>query len=288
MRRLLLWTLIVLLCWFATDIARGAELQIPKTIMAGTEFSIPTNGSGAATFYLIGPSHVVKRSIKLGEAVQVAGKEVTSAGRYTAILCSSSCVPSAFFVTPAKPGGLSFLAHPSRVPASRREAISAVVFTLDKFHNLITQAVSVQMQLAVKDAPNVALTLRSKEGVAWARLDSSRQAGAARLTASVNEVSARRVVQQVAADPCNLRIRAQRTPAGIVVETDPVRDCSGNPVPDGTVVSFTKTDAKGRSTVDAPIKKGVARAELGVSGPATISVASGVVMGNEIRVEGSM
>jgi len=70
------------------------------------------------------------------------------------------------------------------------------------------------------------------------------------------------------------------------LETDPIRDCSGNPVPDGTVVSFTKVDDAGRSTVDTPIKKGIARAQFAVSGRARISVACGVVLGNEISVEG--
>jgi hypothetical protein len=72
----------------------------------------------------------------------------------------------------------------------------------------------------------------------------------------------------------------------VVIETDPVRDCSGNPVPDGTIVSFIQTDRSGRSTVDSRIKKGIARAELPVSDNATITVAAGVVLGNELHVGG--
>ena len=104
------------------------------------------------------------------------------------------------------------------------------------------------------------------------------------VTALNNDVSARRVVQQVASDPCSLRIKGERTAKGIVVETEPVRDCTGNPVPDGTVVTFTAKDSQGTDTVDAPIKKGVARAQMIASGPVVISAASGVVMGNEIRL----
>jgi hypothetical protein len=104
------------------------------------------------------------------------------------------------------------------------------------------------------------------------------------VSASINDVSARRVVQQVASDPCSLRIKGQRTAKGIVVETEPVRDCTGNPVPDGTVVTFTAKDGKEMSTVDAPIKQGVARAQMTASGPVVISAASGVVMGNELRL----
>ncbi|MGA7459143.1 MAG: hypothetical protein WBW69_02905, partial [Candidatus Korobacteraceae bacterium] len=62
--------------------------------------------------------------------------------------------------------------------------------------------------------------------------------------------------------------------------------CAGNPVSDGTIVTFTSTDAKGKSTVDARIKKGIAEAELPASNGATISVASGVVVGNEIQWRG--
>jgi hypothetical protein len=57
-------------------------------------------------------------------------------------------------------------------------------------------------------------------------------------------------------------------------------------VPDGTVVSFTKVDEAGKATVDVPIKRGVAKVELPVDGRAKITVASGVVTGNELEVAG--
>jgi hypothetical protein len=96
------------------------------------------------------------------------------------------------------------------------------------------------------------------------------------------------VVQQTASDPCNLRMHAQKEKNGVIVETDPIRDCAGNPVPDGTIVTFTSIDDKGRSTVDARIKKGVARAQLPPMQNATLSVAAGVVVGNEVRWGGGM
>jgi hypothetical protein len=91
-------------------------------------------------------------------------------------------------------------------------------------------------------------------------------------------------VQQVAGDACNLRMTAKSMAKTIVVETDPIRDCSGNAVPDGTIVTFTETDSRGISTVDARVKRDVARAELPLSDNATISVAAGVVLGNEVHV----
>jgi hypothetical protein len=72
----------------------------------------------------------------------------------------------------------------------------------------------------------------------------------------------------------------------VKIETDAIRDCAGNPLPDGTIVSFTKTDDTGRSTVDTPIKKDKATAQFELSGNARISVACGVALGNELSVSG--
>jgi hypothetical protein len=107
------------------------------------------------------------------------------------------------------------------------------------------------------------------------------------MSASLGQVSERRVVQQVASEACNLHASAERKGDRVVLETEPVRDCRGNPVPDGTIVTFTKQDKLGRSTVDAPIKQGVARTEMAFGGPATISVACGVVVGSDIHMGGS-
>jgi hypothetical protein len=138
------------------------------------------------------------------------------------------------------------------------------------------------------DGSGVSQTVSSRNGVAWISSSSARRAGAAQFMASVNDVSVRRVVQQVASDPCNLRIHvAQRVAAGVVVETDPVRDCSGNPVPDGTIVTFIQTDSNGKSSVDARLKKGIARAQLPDAAGAIITVASGVVLGNELHLGGA-
>jgi hypothetical protein len=79
----------------------------------------------------------------------------------------------------------------------------------------------------------------------------------------------------------NVRPLGQR----LALETEPVRDCSGNPVPDGTIVTFTEAYSGGEATVDVPLKRGVAKTEMPAYDGATISVATGVVMGNEIRWE---
>ena len=54
------------------------------------------------------------------------------------------------------------------------------------------------------------------------------------------------------------------------------------------ILTVVDTSLPGRSTVDARVKKGVAKAELPAMQNATIGVAAGVVMGNEIHVGGGM
>ena len=97
------------------------------------------------------------------------------------------------------------------------------------------------------------------------RTDSTPHEGRVQVTAVSGNVQEARVIQQVAAEACGLRMKAVASGNMVTLETDPVRDCSGNALPDGTVVSFTTVDQEGKSTVDTPIKKGVARTQLSVA-----------------------
>jgi len=284
--RSMLGAILIVLCLVAASDAQDITVRPPANATAGSSISIATTGSGGATFYLIGPANSIKRSIDLGKEISVAAKDLQSAGRYVAILCASSCANSEFFVSAAKPVSLTLLVHPSRAPVAQRDVISGVALTFDEFHNLVTTPNTVDFQLSASDSPPVSRTVESKGGSAWFRMSSGKTAGPLQIAASINGVSTRRVVQQVASDPCNLRIKGEWTAKGISVETDPIRDCAGNPVPDGTVVTFTARDGDQVSTVDAPVKKDIARAEIEAKGPVTISAASGVVMGNELRMSG--
>ena len=288
MKRALSALLLMIVGVLAAAGAHAAELQVPKQVTAGNAFSIPTTGSGSATFYLVGPSHSAKRQVKLGSGIEVAEDEIRTSGRYIATVCSSDgCESADFFVAAANPAHLSLLVHPSRVRVATNNAMSAVAFVFDKFHNLVLQPVPVEFHVTVKDTPAFSKSLNSSNGVAWLHLNSARKEGPAQVVASIQSDSEKRVVQQVASDACNLRIRAVRKGKFIAVETEPVRDCSGNSVPDGTVVTFTKVDASGKTTVDAPVKRGVAKVDMPAQGEATISVASGVAMGNEVRIGGT-
>ena len=237
-------------------------------------------------FYLEGPSIALKRDVQLGQQIQLSAREMEGAGRYVATICASSCSSSVFFVAAGKPSSLTFLVHPSRAPVGQPDMISGVAFPFDEFGNLIFTPETVQFQISSKESKLASHSVETQNGVAWFRTSSGKSAGAVQVAASLNDVQARRVVQQVASDPCRLQIKAQRTAKGVEVQTDPVRDCAGNPVPDGTIVTFTAKNGDEISTVDAPIKQDVARARITAKGAIVISAASGVVMGNEIRVGG--
>src|ERR1039457_6618204 len=83
--------------------ASSAELPVPAILEAGQAFSIPVEGSGQATFYLVAPDHVVKRTVSLGSDLQIQSSEVRAAGRYQVILCDRSCTSATFEVKAAQP-----------------------------------------------------------------------------------------------------------------------------------------------------------------------------------------
>jgi hypothetical protein len=286
MRKVIYIGIVIAVCWFAADCARAAELHVPQNAVAGQPLSIGTSGSG--TLYLIGPGQVIKRDFKSGGNVEIKGEELRSADRWIAAVGGSSKQSQVFWVKPGKPGKLNFLARPSRVPVARPNVISGVTFVFDQYQNLILDPTPVNFNLSVGGAGSTK-SVTSHDGVAWINSASAPKAGAAQFVASVDATTVTRVVQQVAADPCERSFHmhvAGHDGNRLVVETDPIRDCSGNPVPDGTIVTFIQTDKSGKSTVDSRIKKGTARAELPASDNATITMAAGVVLGNELHVGG--
>ncbi len=278
--------LLALLCLAATALAQGVTLHPPSGAIAGQSASIEAGGSGSATFYLVGPSGSVKRDVQLGREITLNAGELRESGRYVAVVCNGSCTSAVFYVSPANPASMIFLVHPSRAPVSQSDLISGVAIPFDEFHNQVLAPATVEFQLAAKGENPAPRGVETRDGIAWFRANSGKSAGALQVQASIKDVTARRVVQQVASDPCSLRIKGQRTSSGIMVETEPVRDCSGNPVPDGTIVTFTAKNGNEMSTVDAPVKQDVARARIAAKGPVVISAASGVVMGNELHMGG--
>jgi hypothetical protein len=268
------------------SLAGASELRVPSVVEAGQGFAIATTGAGQATFYLVGPDHVAKQGINLGEELKIQAHDVHAAGQYQVILCDLSCTSATFEVKAAPPAHLSFFLHPSRVPVSTRDAIDATAFVFDPYFNLVLSPSVVDFQSVSASGTSSSRPTPTRNGVASMRTDSTTHEGPVRVKAIVNNVVEMRVVQQVASEACGLRMKTIQTGSVVSLETDPIRDCGGNTLPDGTVVSFTKIDKDGRSTVDTPIKKGVARATFKVDGPARISIACGVVLGNEIALGG--
>jgi len=284
--------LLLVLCALSTWASAG-EIHAPANVEAGHAFSIPLEGTGQATFYLIGPNHVARRTVNLGSDLQIEASDVRAAGRYQMILCDASCSSTTVEVKAASGAHLSFFLHPSRVPVSTPNSIDATAFVFDRFSNLVLTPAVVDFQITPATGAGFSRQNSTRDGVTWLRLDSTPHEGRIQVTARLgsgagnagNEEEAR-VIQQVAAEACALRMKVEQTGNTVTLETDPVRDCSGNALPDGTIVSFTKVDEAGRSTVDTPIKKGVARTQFSMNGPARISIACGVVLGNEVALNG--
>lgn len=262
-------------------------LHLPANVSAGEAFDLSSSGSGPSTFYLIGPGHVAKRHFQAGNVIQISSGEIARAGTYRAMICNGQeCATTNFYVTPDRGTDLVLLVHPSRVAVGEPNAISAVAVVVDRFQNLALQPEGVTFRAITRETAVTSPPRMTRNGVVWTRLNSGLRDGTVEISASLGARSERKVVQQVAAEPCHLHVSAEHRGNRVVLQTDLVRDCRGNSVPDGTIVTFTKLDKLGRSTVDAPIKKGVARTEMDFGGPATISVTSGVVAGNDIHMGG--
>jgi hypothetical protein len=272
-------------------LSQAQELRFPKSVEAGNRFSVASTGSGNATLYVVGSAGALRREIQLGKAIEFGPEDLHNAGHYTTLLVAGGSTKTGQLdVVAARQGAtLSFLAKPSRLPVNVADGMSGVVYVFDIFGNLVIEPQQVSFALlntgALSDTSGGGLSrvVTTSNGVAWVKMNSASKAGAATFVASALGVSEKRVVQQVAGDPCALKMNARQSDRNIVLETDPVRDCAGNPVPDGTIVTFTETYGGGQSTVDVPLKRGIARTELPEQNNAVISVAAGVVMGNEIR-----
>ena len=280
------WLSAIALLWLFVGWAGASDIRVPPAVEAGRAFSISVGGSGRGTLYLIGPDHVAKRTVDLGSSVEIESADVRSAGVYRVIVCDRSCTSTSFEVKATQPAHLDFFLHPSRVPVSSAGSIDATAFLFDQYFNLVLSPATVDFRVTPANGAGYDHRANAQHGVAWTRMDSTALEGAVHVKAIAGAVEEPSVIQQVASEACSLRVKALETGRTVTLETEPVRDCSGNPLPDGTIVSFTKVDQAGRSTVDTPIKKGVARTQFTLAGPAHVSVACGVVLGNELALNG--
>ena len=267
--------------------AQGGSMTLPKTVEAGSAFSIQSSGSGKGTLYIVGPGQVLKRDVQLGATTFFAAGSLYNAGHYVVVLAADSSTESdSFDVTPATdPADLSFLAKPSRLPVGLHNGITGAVYVVDAYRNLIAAPASVSFELSSPSGTVEKRTVVTRDGAAWTVMDSTAQQGIDRFEARIGPISSARVVEQVPGDPCGLKMSARQSGQQLQLTTEPVRDCNGNAVPDGTIVTFTEAYKGGQSTVDVPLKHGIAEVQMAGHNDSTISVASGVVLGNQIRWE---
>jgi hypothetical protein len=265
-------------------LAQAPDVSVPKTVEAGAAFSIQCTGNGKATLFIVGPGQVLKQDVQLGESAAFPAGSLYNAGRYTAIVTSTSGTQSASFdVLPqSKPSDVSFLARPSRLPVGIHNAITGAVYVFDSYRNLISAPEEVQFDLSNPAGAVEKKSVTTHDGAAWTEMDSTAQQGSDKFAVHVGSVSSERIVAQVPGDPCGLKMSAKPDGQRIQLTTEPVRDCNGNAVPDGTIVTFTENFRGTQSTVDVPLKRGIAEVQMPAHPGATISVASGVVMGNQI------
>jgi hypothetical protein len=266
---------------------QSSNLSFAQTVEAGNSFSIKSTGSGKAKLYVAGLGQVLKRDVKLGDTTYFPAGLLCNAGHYLVFLEGGSTADQGSFdVVPArKPADLSFLAKPSRLQVDLRDGITGAVYVFDPYQNLIIIPTSVSFELSNPSGSLQERTVVTVNGVAWTAMDSTSQAGTDKFVARIGEISSTRVIGQVAGDPCGLTISARQLGTRLELKTEPVRDCRGNAVPDGTIITFTAIYDSAQSTVDVPLKHGIASVQMPVHKGATISVASGVVLGNQIRWE---
>jgi len=267
--------------------AQDAGLTIPGAIQAGDALVVSSTGGGNGTLYVVGPNQVLSRHVQPGEAAQIPAGVLVHAGHYLAILSTVSGTLSASFdVMPSdKPAKVSFLAEPSRLPVALHEGVAGAVYVLDRFGNLIVKPIPVSFQLTTPTGPAQTNQVVTRNGAAWTKMSTTAHEGHDSFVVRVGDISAARLVHQVAGDPCGLSMSVHPSGQRLQLETAPVRDCSGNPVPDGTIVTFSETYNGSLSTADVPIKQGIAKVELPAHPGGVLTVASGVVLGNQIRWE---
>jgi hypothetical protein len=272
------------------NFAQGGSLNVPKTVQAGSAFSIPTSGSGKASLYIIGLGQVLKRDVQLGEPVSFAEGSLHDAGRYLLILTQgeggSAAETDALDVTPASTAAhLSLLAKPSRLPVSLHDGITGAAYVFDAYGNLILAPLPVAFEISGPSGTAQNSNTMTRAGAAWVEMDSTGKQGIDQFAVKVQGISSTRVVRQVPGDPCALKMSAQASGEKLELKTDPVLDCSGNAVLDGTIVTFSESYDGGQSTVDVPLKHGIAQVTIPAHRGAVLTVACGVVLGNQIRWE---
>ena len=91
----------------AAPLVAAQSIDVPKTVDAGSAFTIQTSGSGPATLVVVGLGQAIKREVTLGQPISFAAGTLYNAGHYFAILSGTSAEPASFEVIPGKPAKMT-------------------------------------------------------------------------------------------------------------------------------------------------------------------------------------
>jgi parallel beta-helix repeat protein len=208
-----------------------------------------------------------------GVVTATLNSTVAGVATVTATVNSLSATALVTF-TPGAPFTLTLTATPATLPVGNSSALTATA--TDQYGNAVADGTVVSFTTDLGSVSPVTAT--TVGGVATATL-SSTISGVATVTATVGSLSATALVTFTPGAPFTLTLTA--TPATLPVGnsstlTATATDQYGNPVADGTVVSFT-TDLGNVSPVTATTVGGVATATLSstISGVATVTATVG-------------
>jgi adhesin/invasin len=235
-------------------------------VVDGTVVSFTTN---------LGSASPVTRVTTNGVATATLSSTVAGLATVTATVGSLNATRPVTF-TPGPPANLSLIAAPSTLPVGSLSALTATV--TDQFGNPVVNGTAVSFTTNLGSASPV--TRVTTNGVATATL-SSTLPGTAVVTATVGSLSATRPVTFTPGPPTNLSLAAAPSTlqvGNLSALTATVTDQFGNPVVDGTVVSFT-TKLGSASPVTRVTTNGVATATLSstVAGLATVTATVGSI-----------
>ena len=189
-------------------LGKGCRTACSRLCRGRTSLLDSVEGSGEADFYLIGPDHVVKRTVSLGSDLQIQSSDVRTAGRTRQFSAIHRALSAIFEVKAAQPAHLSFFLHPSRVPVSSPDSIDATAFVFDQYFNLVLTPAAVEFRITPASGAGFSREVSTRAGVACMRMDSTPHEGRVQVTAVLGKVEEARVIQQVAAEACGLRMKA--------------------------------------------------------------------------------
>ena len=72
--------------------AQSGSMSLPKTVEAGSAFSINCSGSGNAVLYIVGLGQALRRDVQTGQNIPFAAGTLYNAGHYLAILAELKTV----------------------------------------------------------------------------------------------------------------------------------------------------------------------------------------------------